>query len=156
MDRGTCLLCASGREETLAHFLVVGDGLASTREGTTLIPSHSTLDINVVPGYMPANTVAEVFRRIREEQLSSEEINQVLIGGTVVKEGVEGAETAVTWETLVPPELAPEAAADPRNRCRPPRHPLWVHAWFGWIYAIVKIRYRRVGRALAGRVGGGQ
>ena len=155
MDRGTCLLCDSGREETLAHFLVDCDGLANTREVTTLIPSHSTLDINVTPGHIPANTVAEVFTRIREERLSSEEMSQVLIGGTVAKEE-EGTERVVTWETLVPPELAPEAAADPRNGSRPPRHPLWVHAWFGWIYAIVKIRYRLVGRVLAGRAGGGQ
>ena len=106
-------------------------------------------------GNIPANTVAEVFRRIREERLSSEEMSQVLIGGTVAKEE-EGTERVVRWETLVPPELAPEAAADPWNGSRPPRHPLWVHAWFGWIYAIVKIRYRLVGRVLAGRAGGGQ
>ena len=140
----------------MPHFLVDCDGLANSREATTLIPSHSTLDINVAPGNIPANTVGEVFRRIREEQLSSEEINQLLIGGTVVKERGEGTETVVTWETLVPPELAPEAAADPRNGGRPPRHPLWGHAWFEWIYTIVKIRYRLVGRTLAGRAGGGQ
>ena len=56
------------------------------------------------------------------------------------EEEEEGTERVVRWETLVPPELAP----------------LWVVAWFGWIYAIVKTRYRLVGRVLAGRAGGGQ
>ena len=146
MDRGTCVVCDSGREETLAHFLVDCDGLPNSREVTTLIPTHSTLHINVAPGNILANTVGEVFRRIREEQLSSEEISQVVIGGTVVKERGEGTESVVRWATQVPPELAPVAAPDPRNGCRPPRHPLWVHAWFGWIYAIVKKRWRVVRR----------
>ena len=79
----------------------------------------------------------------------------MLIGGTVKKEGGEGAETVVTWETLVPPDLASEAVPDPRNGCRLPKHPLWVHAWFGWIYAVAKIRYRLVGRALADQPRGG-
>ena len=83
MDSRTCLLCDSGREETLAHFLVGCDALANTREVTTLIPSHSTLDTNVAPGNIAANTVAGVFRRIREEELSSEEMSQVLIRGAV-------------------------------------------------------------------------
>ena len=114
VDRGACLVCDSGREEILADI----------REVATLIPSHSTLGINVIPGNIPANTVGEIFRRIREEQLSSEEMRQVVIGGTVEKEEVEGTETVVRWETLVPPDLAPEAAPDPRNGCHPPGHPL--------------------------------
>ena len=67
--------------------------------------------------------MAEAFRRIREEQLSSEEMRQVVIGGTVEKEEVEGTESVVRWETLVPPDLAPEVAPDPRNGCCPPRPP---------------------------------
>ena len=78
----------------------------SGREETTLVPSHSTLHINVTPGHIPANTVAEVFRRILEEQLSSEEMREVVIVWTVAKEE-EGTERVVRWETLVPPELAP-------------------------------------------------
>ena len=83
--------------------------------------------------------------------LSSEEMSHVLIGGTVEKEGDCGTEVAVRWETLVPPDLASEAAPDPRNECRPPRHPLWVHAWFRWVYAIVKTWYRLVGPVFASR-----
>ena len=110
MDSRTCLRCGSGREETLAHFPVDCDALANTREVTTLIPTHSTLDVNVTPGNVPANTVAGIFRRIREEQLSSGEMSQVLIGGTVVKEEGEGTATVLTWETLVPPEASPVGA----------------------------------------------
>ena len=107
MDSRACVVWDSGREETLAHFLLGCEALPNTREVTTLIPSHSTLHINVAPGNILANTVGKVFRRIREEQLSSEEISQVVIGETVKKEGREGTESVVRWEMLVPPKLVP-------------------------------------------------
>ena len=56
-----------------------------------------------------------VFRKIHEEKFSSEEMSQVLVGGTVERRGAGRTEAVFKWETLVPSDLAPEAVPDPRN-----------------------------------------
>ena len=84
----------------MAHFLLDCDALPNTREVTTRIPTHSTLHINVAHQAISQLTrVAAVFRRIREERLSSEEMRQVVFGGMAEKAGGEG-NTRNPWPSL--------------------------------------------------------
>ena len=109
-DSRTCVICNSGQEETLTHFLVDCDALANLREVTALVPSSSTLDSCATSSEIPADTMVTVFNGIREVRLSGEEVGHEPIGGTVKKRVEDGPELVLKWETLVPPELNPEPA----------------------------------------------